>query len=98
MSEPVYRRREFVGAGVGAAAALAFGSAYWRGAFDDGTSGAGAGPPPVAPSSWNHVDSELTGVTFDPSGSRLYFSSQRAHGLAGEVYEVSGPFRGRRRS
>ena len=47
----------------------------------------------------NHVDSELTGATFDPSGSRLYFSSQRAGGpLRGEVYEVSGPFRGRRRS
>ena len=46
----------------------------------------------------NHVDSELTGATFDPSGSRLYFSSQRASGLKGEVYEVSGPFRGRRRS
>ena len=45
----------------------------------------------------NHVDSELTGLAFDPSGSRLYFSSQRAHGVKGEVYEVSGPFRGRRR-
>lgn len=43
----------------------------------------------------NHVDSELTGLAFDPSGSRLYFSSQRAHGIKGEVYEVSGPFRGR---
>ena len=46
----------------------------------------------------NHVDSELTGATFDPSGSRLYFSSQRASGASGEIYEVSGPFRGRRRS
>jgi len=45
----------------------------------------------------NHVDSELTGVAFDPTGSRLYFASQRAHGIKGEVYEVSGPFRGRRR-
>lgn len=44
----------------------------------------------------NHASSELTGVAFDPSGSRLYLSSQRAHGLKGEVYEVSGPFRGRR--
>ena len=44
----------------------------------------------------NHVDSELTGLAFDPSGSRLYFSSQRAHGRKGEVYEVTGPFRGRR--
>jgi len=42
-----------------------------------------------------HDRSELTGVTFDPSGSRLFFSSQRAHGLKGEIYEVSGPFRGR---
>jgi len=46
----------------------------------------------------NHVDSELTGPAFDPSGSRLYLSSQRAHGRRGEVYEFSGPFRGRRRS
>jgi len=44
----------------------------------------------------NHVDSELTGAAFDPLGSRLYFSSQRAHGIKGEIYEVSGPFRGAR--
>ena len=46
-----------------------------------------------------HEGSELTGVAFDPSGSRMYFSSQRAGGSAGQpgpgaVYEVSGPFRG----
>lgn len=41
-----------------------------------------------------HRNSELTGATFDPSGSRLYFSSQRAGG-GGAVYEVSGPFRRR---
>jgi secreted PhoX family phosphatase len=46
-----------------------------------------------------HAGSELTGVTFDPSGSRLYFSSQRAFGRndmpgPGAIYEVSGPFRG----
>jgi len=46
----------------------------------------------------NHADSELTGVAFDPAGSRMYFSSQRAGGGKGEVYEVSGPFRGRRRT
>ena len=28
-----------------------------------------------------HECSELTGVTFDPSGSRMYFSSQRAGGV-----------------
>jgi len=44
----------------------------------------------------NHVDSELTGLAFDPSGSRMYFSSQRAHGMKGEIYEVAGPFRGQR--
>ena len=33
---------------------------------------------------------ELTGVAFDPSGSRLYFSSQRNPGT---TYEISGPFR-----
>ena len=44
----------------------------------------------------NHERSELTGVAFAPAGDRLYFSSQRAHGLKGEVYEVRGPFRGAR--
>ena len=44
-----------------------------------------------------HQASELTGVTFDPSGSRMYFASQRAFGSydvpgPGAVYEVSGPF------
>jgi secreted PhoX family phosphatase len=50
-----------------------------------------------------HTGSELTGVTFDPSGSRMYFSSQRAYGSdgtpgPGAIYEVSGPFRGSRAS
>lgn len=36
--------------------------------------------------------SEVTGPVFDPSGTRLYFSSQRALG-AGQVYEITGPFR-----
>ncbi len=40
-----------------------------------------------------HADSELTGVAFDPSGTRLYFSSMRGYGQ-GVTYEVSGPFRG----
>lgn len=45
-----------------------------------------------------HEGSELTGVTFDPSGRRMYFASQRAGGAGGTpgpgaVYEVSGPFR-----
>ena len=49
-----------------------------------------------------HEGSELTGATFDPSGRRVYFASQRAGGTAvapgpGRIYEVSGPFRGRRR-
>ncbi len=38
------------------------------------------------------LTSELAGVIFDPSGKRLYFSSQRGYGL-GIIYEVSGPFR-----
>ena len=46
----------------------------------------------------NHAESELTGAAFDPSGRRLYLASQRAKGGVGEVYEISGPFRGRRRS
>jgi secreted PhoX family phosphatase len=46
-----------------------------------------------------HAGSEMTGVTFDPSGSRMYFSSQRALGSSGEpgpgeIYEVAGPFHG----
>jgi len=41
--------------------------------------------------------SELTGPAFDPSGTRLYFSSQRGgpDGL-GRTYEVTGPFRAAR--
>jgi len=39
-----------------------------------------------------HRGSELTGAAFDPSGSRLYFSSQRAR-RTGAIYEVTGPFR-----
>ena len=34
--------------------------------------------------------SELTGPAFDPSGTRLYFSSQRNPGT---TYEITGPFR-----
>jgi hypothetical protein len=40
-----------------------------------------------------HEQSELTGVTFDPSGTRMYFSSQRSFGGPGAVFEVTGPFR-----
>jgi hypothetical protein len=36
----------------------------------------------------------VTGVAFDPSGKRLYFSSQRAFGN-GALYEVTGPFQKR---
>ena len=37
--------------------------------------------------------SEITGPAFDPSGTRLYFSSQRAAGfLGGITYEITGPF------
>jgi uncharacterized protein len=42
------------------------------------------------------ASSELAGVCFDPRGERMYFSSQRAYG-PGVVYEVTGPFRRRRR-
>ena len=52
--------------------------------------------------------SEMTGVVFDPSGTRMYFSSQRSYPLApapdgapsefgiiarGATFEVTGPFR-----
>ncbi len=40
----------------------------------------------------DHVNSELTGPVFDPTGNRFYFASQRAIG-GGVIYEISGPFR-----
>jgi secreted PhoX family phosphatase len=42
-----------------------------------------------------HAGSEATGLAFDPSGRRLYVSSQRGHG-GGVIYEIRGPFRGAR--
>lgn len=53
----------------------------------------------------DHRRSELAGVVFDPSGSRMYFASMGAYPLLavpdllasergpGAIYEVSGPFR-----
>ena len=38
-----------------------------------------------------HAGSEITGPAFDPSGTRLYFSSQRSPS-SGTTYEVTGPF------
>ena len=38
------------------------------------------------------AQSETTGLTFDPSGTRMYLCSQRFQG-SGIVYEISGPFR-----
>jgi uncharacterized protein len=40
------------------------------------------------------ASSETTGPCFDPSGTRLYFSSQRAY-VTGVIYEVTGPWRKR---
>ena len=40
-----------------------------------------------------HDDSELAGAAFDPSGTRLYLSSQRGRGGGGATYEIAGPFR-----
>ena len=40
-----------------------------------------------------HDDSELAGAAFDPSGTRLYLSSQRGGGGGGSTYEITGPFR-----
>ncbi len=47
----------------------------------------------------DQVGSELAGPAFNPAGDRLYFSSQRARGVAplkgiGVTYEVTGPFNG----
>lgn len=39
-----------------------------------------------------HVGSELVGVTFDPSGTRMYLGSQRSYAF-GALYEITGPFR-----
>ena len=40
-----------------------------------------------------HGKSEVTGPAFDPSGTRLYFSSQRGkNNFNGITYEVTGPF------
>lgn len=41
-----------------------------------------------------HDGSEITGLTFDPSGTRLFFSSQRGVGgnSGGITYMVTGPF------
>jgi uncharacterized protein len=47
-----------------------------------------------------HERSEITGVTFDPSGRRMFFASQRAFPESellpgpGAVYEIRGPFKG----
>ena len=47
-----------------------------------------------------HAGSEMVGVVFDPSQTRMYFGSQRAHpavagtpAALGAIYEVTGPFR-----
>jgi secreted PhoX family phosphatase len=41
----------------------------------------------------SHAGSELAGVAFDPSGTRMYISSQRGGGGGGVTYEIRGPFR-----
>jgi secreted PhoX family phosphatase len=48
----------------------------------------------------DHQGSEMAGVVFDPTGTRMYFSSQRAYphvpgtpAADGALYEVEGPFR-----
>lgn len=51
--------------------------------------GTGQRVPPGLP---EDVDNETTGVVFDPSGTRLYFSAQRGYGT-GTLFEVTGPFR-----
>lgn len=45
----------------------------------------------------DHIGSELAGPAFDPSGTRLYFSSQRGPSgqmSGGITYEIRGPFAG----
>ena len=38
--------------------------------------------------------SEITGPVFNPTGNRMYFSSQRGTNGNGITYEITGPFRG----
>jgi secreted PhoX family phosphatase len=47
---------------------------------------------PVLHAGIDGLSNETVGVTFDPSGTRLYFGAQRSFGQ-GAVYEVTGPFR-----
>jgi len=39
----------------------------------------------------DYPDSEITGLAFDPSGTRLYFNSQRGP-RGGTTFEITGPF------
>jgi hypothetical protein len=48
----------------------------------------------------DHQGSEMAGVVFDPTGTRMYFSSQRAYphvpdtpAADGALFEITGPFR-----
>jgi hypothetical protein len=51
------------------------------------------GPGQVNPVATDeNVQSEITGVIFDPSGKRMFFSAQRSF-VVGVIYEVTGPFR-----
>ncbi len=48
---------------------------------------------PIVRIKGHHKKSEVTGPAFDPSGTRLYFSSQRGkNGFNGITYEVKGHF------
>jgi secreted PhoX family phosphatase len=52
-----------------------------------------SGPGQVNPvAATEDVQSEITGVIFDPSGTRMFFSAQRSF-LVGVIYEITGPFR-----
>ncbi len=59
-----------------------------------GESGApGQDKDSVTSSSWAKT-SEITGLAFNPDGTRLYFSSQRGtDGENGMTFEINGPFR-----
>ena len=53
---------------------------------------------PVTHSGPVGIGNELTGVTFNPAGDRMYFGAQRSFEVApaqgaGVVYEIRGPFR-----
>ena len=59
-----------------------------------GETGSPGQDPDVVPSSSWKPESEITGLAFNPNGTRLYMTSQRGtDGVNGMTFEITGPFR-----